>query len=50
MGGLTLDFRPTLPSVILSKFTTFLGRGGGGNPRGSLDCPENWGIFLNHEN
>ena len=52
VGVLTLDFRPTLPVFILSKFASFVGRreGGGRNPRGSLDCPENWGIFFNHEN
>ena len=52
VGVLTLDFRPTLPVVILSKFAPFVGRreGGGRNPRGSLDCPENSGIFFNHEN
>ena len=26
----TLDFRPTLPVVILSKFALFVGRRGGG--------------------
>ena len=52
VGVLTLDFRPTHPVVILSKFASFVGRreGGGRNPRGSLDCPENWHLFFNHEN
>ena len=39
VGGLTLDFRPTLPVVILRKICFIFGeeRGGGGNSRGSFD-------------
>ena len=40
----------SLIRVDFNPFNSLLGEGGGGHPRGSLDCPENWGIFFNHEN